>query len=106
MSKQYQKKSASKKKRAKKGHGPQRGAYQSQASGVMGGMVQGFRRAVGAQRSKEKKGNNLLWTAATVALVALVGLIAGYYANAMFFPGTEPQQPIEFSHWDRLSKSQ
>ena len=71
MSKQYQKKSASKKKRAKKGHGPQKGAYQSQASGVMGGMVQGFRRAVGAQRSKsqDKKGNNLLWTAATVALV-------------------------------------
>ena len=36
----------------------------------MGGMVQGFRRAVGAEKSQsKKKGNNLLWTAATVALV-------------------------------------
>ena len=69
MSRQYQKKSASKKKRTKKGHGPQQGAYQNQASGVMGGMVQGFRRAVGTEKSKSKKGNNLLWTAATIAIV-------------------------------------
>ena len=73
VSKQYQKKSASRRKRAKKGHGPQRGAYQGRSSGVMGGMVQGFRRAVGAEKSQsKKKGNNLLWTAATVALVVAV----------------------------------
>lgn len=40
----------------------------------------------------------VLKPAATTALVALIGLIAGYYANAMFFPGTRPEQPIQFSH--------
>ena len=33
-----------------------------------------------------------------VVLVAFIGLIAGYYANAMFYPGTSPEQPIDFSH--------
>ncbi len=40
----------------------------------------------------------VLKPAAMVALVALIGLIAGYYANAMFYPGTSPEQPINFSH--------
>lgn len=40
----------------------------------------------------------ILRPAFTLALVALIGLIAGYYANATFFPGTQPEQPIEFSH--------
>ena len=30
--------------------------------------------------------------------VGLLGVIAGYWANAAFFPGTSPQQPIDFSH--------
>jgi len=30
--------------------------------------------------------------------VALIGLIFGYWANAAFYPGTAPQQPINFSH--------
>lgn len=30
--------------------------------------------------------------------VAFVGLLVGYFANAAFFPGTTPVQPIEFSH--------
>jgi len=33
-----------------------------------------------------------------IAVVAFVGLIAGFYANAMFYPGTSPRQPIDFSH--------
>jgi len=40
----------------------------------------------------------VLKPAATIALVALLGIIAGYYANATFFPGTSPEQPINFSH--------
>lgn len=40
----------------------------------------------------------VLKPAATVALVALIGVIIGYYANAMFYPGTSPDQPINFSH--------
>jgi len=40
----------------------------------------------------------VLRPAATVALVAFVGIFVGYYANAMFFPGTSPAQPIDFSH--------
>ena len=40
----------------------------------------------------------VLLPAARIALVALIGLIGGYYANAMFFPGTSPEQPIDFSH--------
>ena len=30
--------------------------------------------------------------------VGFVGLLVGYFANAAFFPGTTPVQPIEFSH--------
>jgi hypothetical protein len=40
----------------------------------------------------------VLLPAARIALVGLIGLIVGYYANAMFFPGTSPLQPIDFSH--------
>lgn len=30
--------------------------------------------------------------------VGLAGLVFGYWANATFFPGTTPEQPIAFSH--------
>jgi hypothetical protein len=30
--------------------------------------------------------------------VALFGLLLGYWANATFYPGTSPEQPIRFSH--------
>lgn len=40
----------------------------------------------------------VLRPAATIMLVTLLGLIAGFYANAAFFPGTQPEQPIKFSH--------
>jgi len=33
-----------------------------------------------------------------IAGVGFVGLLVGYFANAAFFPGTTPVQPIEFSH--------
>ena len=39
-----------------------------------------------------------LLPAARIALVGLLGLIAGFFANAAFFPGTSPEQPIAFSH--------
>jgi len=40
----------------------------------------------------------VLLPAARIALVGLLGLIAGFFANAAFFPGTSPEQPIAFSH--------
>ncbi|MEX2124707.1 MAG: cytochrome c3 family protein [Woeseia sp.] len=40
----------------------------------------------------------VLKPAARIVLVALVGIAAGYFANAAFFPGTSPEQPIAFSH--------
>lgn len=40
----------------------------------------------------------VLKPAAMVGLVAFIGIFVGYYANAMFFPGTSPVQPIAFSH--------
>ena len=71
MSKRYQKKSASRKKRSKKGS-PHKAAESSQATGVMGGMIQGFRRAVGTgEKTEEKKGGSgLLWTAVLVVVAA------------------------------------
>ena len=30
--------------------------------------------------------------------VVLAGLVVGYWANATFYPGTSPEQPIAFSH--------
>ncbi|MCH7981207.1 MAG: cytochrome c3 family protein [Proteobacteria bacterium] len=40
----------------------------------------------------------VLRPAAMIALVALTGLVVGFYVNATFFPGTSPEQPINFSH--------
>ncbi len=40
----------------------------------------------------------VLKPAAMLVAVALIGLLAGYWANAMYYPGTSPQQPINFSH--------
>ena len=73
MSKQYQKKSASRKKRKKGGHGPSRTVVGGQTTGVMGGMVHGFRRAVGTEEDKrESKGSSVLWTAILVTVVLAV----------------------------------
>lgn len=75
MAKRHQKKSASKKKRNRSGHGPSRNTVGGQSTGVMGGMISGFRRAVGTEEAKgERKGSNLLWTAilVTAALAILV----------------------------------
>lgn len=33
-----------------------------------------------------------------MVLVGLLGVVVGYYANVMLFPGTAPEQPIAFSH--------
>ena len=33
-----------------------------------------------------------------VIVAVLLGLVGGYWANAAFFPGTSPEQPIAFSH--------
>ena len=74
MSKRYQKKSASRKKREKKGS-PSRGTIGAgQTHGVMGNMVSGFRRAIGSNTSSEAKGGSLLWTA--VLVVAAIVIIA------------------------------
>ena len=35
---------------------------------------------------------------AMIAGVGFVGLAFGYWANAAFYPGTAPEQPINFSH--------
>jgi len=40
----------------------------------------------------------VLKPAAMLVAVGLIGMLAGYWANAMFYPGTSPQQPINFSH--------
>lgn len=74
MSKQYQKKSASRKKRKKGGHGPSRNTIGGQNTGVMGGMVHGFRRAVGSEEDKSegKSGSTLLWTAVLVTVALAV----------------------------------
>jgi hypothetical protein len=40
----------------------------------------------------------VLRPAALIAAVGLAGLIFGYWANAAFYPGTSPEQPIAFSH--------
>jgi Cytochrome c7 and related cytochrome c len=40
----------------------------------------------------------VLRPAALIAAVGLAGLVFGYWANAAFFPGTSPEQPIAFSH--------
>jgi hypothetical protein len=40
----------------------------------------------------------VLKPAALVGAVVLFGVGVGYWANAAFFPGTSPEQPIAFSH--------
>ncbi len=40
----------------------------------------------------------VLKPAATLCVVAVAGVIVGYFANAALVPGTTPVQPIEFSH--------
>ena len=40
----------------------------------------------------------VLKPAALMVVLGLVGMVGGYFANAVFFPGTTPVQPIEFSH--------
>lgn len=79
MSRRYQKKSASNKKRMKKG-GPSRNTVgNTQTHGVMGNMVSGFRRAVGSDASKESKGGSLLWTA--VLVTAAIAIIAWNFSR-------------------------
>lgn len=79
MSRQYQKKSASKKRREKKG-GPSRNTVgNTQTHGVMGNMVSGFRRAVGSESANESKGGSLLWTA--VLVTAAIAIVAWNFAR-------------------------
>lgn len=75
MTRKYQKKSASRKKRKKGGHGPSRSTVAGRNTGVMGGMVHGFRRAVGTEEQQsERKGSSLLWTAVLVTVtLAVIG---------------------------------
>lgn len=40
----------------------------------------------------------VLKPAAMIAVVTVLGLVVGYWANAALFPGTSPEQPIAFSH--------
>jgi hypothetical protein len=78
MAKRYQKKSASKKKREKKG-GPSRNTIgHTQTHGVMGNMVSGFRRAIGSESSESRSGS-LLWTA--VLVTAAIAIIAWNFAR-------------------------
>ncbi|MFW2386830.1 MAG: hypothetical protein ACN4G0_00725 [Polyangiales bacterium] len=83
MSKRYQKKSSSSKKRERKGHGPSRSTVGGgQTHGVMGNMIGGFRRAVGSGESKdgkEGKGGSLLWTA--VLVTAAIAIIAWNFSR-------------------------
>jgi len=80
MSKQYQKKSSSGKKRGKKGHGPSRSTVGGgQTTGVMGNMIHGFRRAVGSDDKKDSKGGSLLWTA--VLVTAAIAIIAWNFSR-------------------------
>lgn len=80
MSRRYQKKSSSSKKRDRSGHGPSRNSIGGQTTGVMGGMVSGFRRAVGSEEAKgERKGGNLLWAA--ILVTAALAIIAWNFAR-------------------------
>ena len=40
----------------------------------------------------------VLKPAAMIAVVTVLGLVVGYWANAALSPGTSPEQPIAFSH--------
>ncbi|TDJ24588.1 MAG: hypothetical protein E2O58_05800, partial [Gammaproteobacteria bacterium] len=43
-------------------------------------------------------GLRALRPAALVGGTLFLGLLVGYWANATWYPGTSPEQPIEFSH--------
>ncbi len=79
MSKRYQKKSSSTKKRDKKSHTPTSTLGGGQTTGVMGNMIHGFRRAVGSDESKDTKGGNLLWAA--VLVTAAIAIVAWNFAR-------------------------
>jgi hypothetical protein len=79
MSKRYQKKSSTRKKREKKGGPSQNTLGSTQTHGVMGNMVSGFRRAVGSDSSKESNGGSLLWAA--VLVTAAIAIIAWNFAR-------------------------
>ena len=81
MSKQYQKKSSSGKKRGRKGHGPSRSTVGGgQTTGVMGNMIHGFRRAVGSDDKKDsKRSGSLLWAA--VLVTAAIAIIAWNFSR-------------------------
>ncbi len=76
MSKKYQKKSATKKKRKKTKHGSSKAEESLHADGVMSGMVGGFRRILGAEKKKTSEGSGwaYFWTA--VLVIAAVVVIA------------------------------
>lgn len=79
MAKRYQKKSATIKKREKKG-GPSRNTVgNARTHGVMGNMVSGFRRAVGSEASNDKSSGSLLWTA--VLVTAAIAIVAWNFAR-------------------------
>jgi len=40
----------------------------------------------------------VLKPAGMVLLIGMIGLVFGFWANGAYFPGTSPQQPINFSH--------
>lgn len=80
MARRHQKKSASRKKRARGGHGPTRSAIGGQSTGLMGGMISGFRRAVGSEEAKgEGKGGNLFWAA--ILVTAALAIVAWNFAR-------------------------
>lgn len=80
MSKQYQKKSSTSRKRTKKGRGPSRNTIGGgQSTGVMGNMVQGFRRAVGSESTRQSKSSSLLWTA--ILVLAALAVVAWNFAR-------------------------
>ena len=70
MSKKRQKKSGTKKARPKQATRRANADDPIRADGVMSGMIGGFRRAVGVEKSKKSAPWNLVW-AAILVIVAL-----------------------------------
>ena len=66
MSKKSQKKSGSKKKRPKSVSYRENANDPIRSDGLMSGMIGGFRRAVGVERSKKNAPWSLIWTAVFV----------------------------------------
>ena len=48
----------------------------------------------------------VLRPAGLLVAVVLFGVLAGYWANVMYYPGTSPQQPINFSHQIHAGENQ